>query len=66
MNMKLGSKSLISLRIKTQLLEAPACDCCRWCHPLGWWEVNGGSLEDGAEAFVLFLHGTQLICGLKS
>ena len=24
-------------------------------------EGNEGSLEDGAEAFVLFLHGTQLI-----
>jgi len=24
-------------------------------------EGDGGSLEDGAEAFVLFLHGAQLI-----
>ena len=27
------------------LLKAPACDCCRWCHPLpkGWCGGNGGS-----------------------
>jgi hypothetical protein len=24
-------------------------------------EGNGGSLKDGAEAFVLFLHGAQLV-----
>ena len=27
----------------------------------GGMEGNGGSLEDGAEAFVMFLHGTQLV-----
>jgi hypothetical protein len=42
MNMNLGgSKFLKPFRIKTQLFKRPhwpACDCCRWCHPLpkGW------------------------------
>ena len=63
MQTKLGSKFLSSLRVKSQLLKRLQCvivvdgathsqkDCV---------EGNGGSLKDGAEAFVLFLRGTQL------
>ena len=64
MNMKLGSKIIISLRIKTQLLNRlqrvivvdgtthSQKDCV---------EGNGGYLKDGAEAFMLFLRGAQLV-----
>ena len=66
MNMKLGSRFLNSLRIKPQLLkrlqrvivvEAPPT-------PKGMvWRVTEerGSLKDGAEAFLLFQHGAQLV-----
>jgi hypothetical protein len=58
MNMKLGSKFLNSLRMKTQLLERLQ----RVVFVYGAThfqkdgvEGNRGSLKDGAEAFVLFL-----------
>ena len=58
MNMKLGSKFLNSLRIKTQLLRrlqrVIVVDGATHSQKDGV-ESNGGSLKDGAEAFVLFL-----------
>jgi aspartate carbamoyltransferase regulatory subunit len=63
MNMKLGSKFLSSLRIKTQLLKRHqggiVVDGATHSQKDGV-EGNGGSLKDGAEAFMLFLHSTQL------
>ena len=62
--MKLGSKFLNSLRIRTQLLKRPQrviiVDGATHSQNDGV-KGNGGSLEDGAEAFVLFLHGVQLV-----
>ena len=64
MNMKLGSKFLDFLRIKTQILirlqRVIVGDSATHSQEDGV-EGNGGSLEDGAEAFVLFLCGTQLV-----
>ena len=63
MNMKLESKFLDSLRIKTQLLRRLQCvivvDGATHSQKDDV-EGNGGSLENGAEAFVLFLCGAQL------
>ena len=68
MNMQLGSKYLDFLRIKTQLLKrlqrVIVADSATHFQKDGM-EGNGGSLEDGAEAFV-FLHGTQLVLRLVS
>ena len=64
MNMKLESKFLNYLRIKTQLLKqlqrVIVVDCSTQSQKDGV-EGNGGSLKDGAEAFVLFLRGAQLV-----
>jgi hypothetical protein len=64
MNMKLGSKFLIFLRIKTQFLErlqrVIVVDSATHSQKEGV-EGNGGSLEDGAEPFIPLLRGTQLI-----
>ena len=64
MNMKLGSKFLNSLRIKTQLLRrlqrVIVVDGATHSQKDGV-ESNGGSLKDGAEAFMLFLRGAQLV-----
>ena len=64
MNVKLGSRYLNSLRIKTQLLKRfqheIVVDSAAHSQKDGL-EGNGGSLEDGAEAFVLFLRGAQLV-----
>jgi hypothetical protein len=65
MNMKLGSKFPNSLRIKTQLLKRlqraiVVVDGATHSQKDGV-EGNGGSLKDGAEAFMLFLRGTQLV-----
>jgi hypothetical protein len=52
------------LRIKTQLLERLQCVIVLYgaTHPQkDGVENNGGSLKDGAEAYVLFLHGAQLV-----
>ena len=63
-NMKLGSKFLNNLIIKTQLLKrlqrVIVVDGATHSQKDGV-EGNGGSLEDGAEAFVLFLRGAQLV-----
>jgi len=63
-NMKLGSKFLNSLRIKTWLIKRLQCvivvGCATHSRKDGV-EGNGGSLEDGAEAFVLFLRSAQLV-----
>ena len=63
-NMKLGSKFLNSLRIKTQLLRrlqrVIVVDGATHSQKDGV-ESNGGSLKDGAEAFMLFLRGAQLV-----
>ena len=59
--MKLGSvKFLNSLRVKTQLLKRPqhVIVVDGVTHPV---EGNGGSLDVGAEAFMLFLCGAQLV-----
>jgi hypothetical protein len=75
MNMKLGSKFLNSLGIKTQLLKRlqRCCKCCckRCCNGAthsqkDGVEGTGGSLKDSAEAFVLFLCGAQLVLRLVS
>jgi hypothetical protein len=64
MNMKLGSGFPNYLRIKTQLLRSLqpmiSVDCATHSQKDGV-EGNGGSLKDGAETFVLFLCGAQLI-----
>jgi len=56
--MELGGKLLNSLRIKTQFLErlqsVSVVDGATHTQKDDV-ESNGGSLEDGAEAFVLFL-----------
>ena len=49
MYMKLGSKFFSSLRVKTQLLDGATHS------QKDGVAGNGGSLKDGAEAFVLFL-----------
>jgi len=63
-NMKLGSKFLNSLRIKTQLLKrlqrVIVVDSATHSQKDGE-EGNRGSLDDGAEAFVLFLRFAQLV-----
>jgi hypothetical protein len=60
MNMMLGSKFLNFLRIKTQLLKrlqrVTVVDSANHSQTDGV-KGNGGSLEEGAEAFVLFLRG---------
>ena len=60
MNMKLGSKFLNSLRIKTQLLRRLQCvivvDGATHSQKDDV-EGNGGSSKNGAEEFMLFLHG---------
>jgi hypothetical protein len=62
--MKLGSKFLVALRIKTQLIKrlqrVIAINSATHSQTDGV-EGSGGSLKDGAEAFVLFLHGAQLV-----
>jgi len=62
--MKLGSKFLNSLRIKTQLLKrlqrVNVVDSATHSQKDGV-KGNRRSLEDGAEAFVLFLRGAQLV-----
>ena len=64
MDMKLGSKFLNSLRIKTQLLKrlqrVNVVDSATHSQKDGV-KGNRRSLEDGAEAFVLFLRGAQLV-----
>jgi hypothetical protein len=64
MNMKLGSKFLNSFSIKTQLLKrlqrVIVVDGATLSQKDGE-KGNGGSLKDGAEAFMLFLRGAQLI-----
>ena len=64
MNMKLGSKFINSLRIKTQLLKrlqgAIVVDGAAHSQKDGV-ERNEGSLKGGAEAFLLFLWGAQLV-----
>jgi hypothetical protein len=62
--MKLGSKFLNPFRFKTQLLKrlqrVIVVDGAT--HPQkDDVEGNGGSLKDGAEAFVLFLCGAELV-----
>jgi len=62
--MKLGSKFLSSLRVKTQLLKRLQCaivvDGTTHSQKDGA-EGNGGSLEDSAKVFVLILRGAQLV-----
>ena len=62
--MELGSKFANSLRVKTQPLKKLQCvivvDVATHSQKDGV-EGNGGSLKDGAEAFVLFLRGAQLV-----
>ena len=57
-------KFLNSLRIKTQLLRrlqrVIAVDGATHSQKDGV-EGNGGSLKEGAKAFMLFLHGAQLL-----
>ena len=64
MNMRLGSKFHSFLKIKTQLLErlqrVIIVDGATHSQKDGV-EGNGGSLKDGAEAFVLLLRGAQLV-----
>jgi hypothetical protein len=64
MNMKLGSKFINSLRIKTQLLKrlqgAIVVDGAAHSQKDGV-ERNEGSLKGGAEAFLLFLRVAQLV-----
>jgi len=65
MSMKLGSKFLSSLRIKTQLLKrlqrVIVADGANHSSQKDDVEGNKGSLKDGAEAFVLFLRGVLKI-----
>jgi hypothetical protein len=62
-HMELGGKLLDSLRIKTQFLErlqsVSVVDGA--AHTQKNDESNGGSLENVAEIFVLFLCGVQLV-----
>ena len=64
MNMKLGSKFLNSLRIKTQLLKRLQCvivvDGATHSQKYGV-EGDRGFLKGGAEAFMLFLCDAQLV-----
>jgi len=63
MNMKLGSV-LNSLKTKTQLLrrlQRVIVVVGATHSQKNGVEGNGGSLKDGAEAFVLFLRSTQLV-----
>ena len=64
MNMKLGSKFLNSLRIKTQLLKrlqrVIVVDGATHSQNDGV-EGDGGFLKGGAEAFMLFLCDAQLV-----
>jgi len=64
MNTKLGSKFLNPLRIKTQLLKrlqrVIVVNSATHSQKDGV-ESNGGFFKDGAEAFVLFLCGAQLV-----
>jgi aspartate carbamoyltransferase regulatory subunit len=64
MNMKLGSKFLSSLIIKTQLPKRLQCvivvDGATHSQKDGVKD-NRGSLKDGAEAFKLVLRGAQLV-----
>ena len=64
MNMKLGSKPLNSLRIKTQLLKrlqrVIVVDSAIHSQKDGG-ESNRGSLKCGAQDFVLFLRSAQLV-----
>ena len=63
--MKLGSKFLKFLRTKTKLLKRLQCvivvDGVNHTQKDDVERSNGGSLKDGAEAFVLFLCGAQLV-----
>ena len=63
-HMELGGKPLDSLRIKTQLLKRVkreiVADCAIHSQKDGV-ESNRGSLKGGAEVFMLFLHGAQLV-----
>ena len=63
MNMKLGSKSLYSLRIKTQLLKRLQRVIVVYAihSQKDGVEGNEGSLKGGAEAFMLFLLSAQLV-----
>jgi hypothetical protein len=69
MYMKLGSKFLSSLRVKTQLLKRLQCvtvaDGATHSQKDGV-EGNGGSFKEGAEAFMLFLRGAQLVLRSQS
>jgi hypothetical protein len=64
MNMKLGSEFTNSLRIKTHLLDklqrVIVVDGATHSQTDGV-EGNRGSLNGGAEAFMLFLRSTQLV-----
>jgi len=64
MNMKLGSTFVDSLRFKTQFLKrlqrVIVVDIATHSQKDGV-ESNGGSLKGGAEAFLLFLRGAQLV-----
>jgi len=64
MNMKLGSKFICSLRVKTQLIKrlqrVIVVDGATHSQKDGV-EGNGGSLMGGEEAFMLFLRGAQLV-----
>jgi hypothetical protein len=62
MNMKLGSKFLNSLRIKTQLLSRRQCviDADGAPTPKGCVESIGSSLKDGAEAFIYAVPARRL------
>ena len=63
-NLELGGKLLNSLRIKTQFLEklqsVSVVDCASHTQKDDV-ESNGGSLENVAKVFVLFLCGVQLV-----
>ena len=62
--MKLGSKFLNSLRFKTHLLKRLQRVIVVYgaTHSQkDGLENNGGSLKDGAEAFMLFLRSAQLV-----
>ena len=64
MNMKLESKFLNYLRIKTQLLKqlqrVIVVDCSTQSQKDGV-EGNRGSLKDSLKGFLLFLQGAQLV-----
>ena len=65
-HMELAGKLVNSLRIETQFferLQSVGVVRCRWCRPHQKDDVesNGGSLENVAKVFVLFLYGVQLV-----